>query len=1692
MKVHLSNQLFIKTTLCLAIAALSVSDIAVVANAADGKLALAIRTRVETSKESGRFHTLTKAAEWNARKTAIVVCDMWDLHHCLNATKRGGEMAPRMNNVLKEARKRGVTIIHAPSSCTNFYQDHPARLAAIKTPRSKNLPEEIGKWCYVIPSEERGKYPLDQTDGGEDDDLDEHRKWAKELAAKGRKPGSPWKSQTDLLEIDDKDFISDNGEEIWSIMETRGIDNVILLGVHTNMCVLGRPFGLRQMAKNGKNVVLMRDLTDTMYNPARWPYVSHFTGTDLIVEHIEKFVCPTITSDQILGGKPFRFKNDDRPHLVIIMAEREYKTDETLPPFSVDHLGKDFRISYVHANAKDRNDLPGVEVVNDADVLLISARRRVLPKSQLDVIRKFIDSGKPVVGIRTASHAFTLRNKKPPEGYSDWPELDQQVWGGNYSNHHGNGPRVSVELTAEGSKHAILAGVDLKQLHSSGSLYVVSPLTDTTTALLIGSVPGKPSEPVAWTNSTKGHGRTFYTSMGHPEDFKLPAFNVFLRNAIYWAAGLPMPSPVSTTSITLPDKFKHRWANIDVPGMWEEQFDGALKDYDGIAWYRSTMTIPGGWTKKESHLLIEQVDNAHEVFINGTKIGGAGSFPPNYKSGLKEKQRYAIKPGILKSGANTIAVRVYDNDGKGGFKGIAPIIANGESAIGLNGGWEFRIGNDPQWANQTCDLTSTAIFWRVHKLADVRKRFVAGGTGALSPQAAMKRFVVPKDLEIQQLLTEPIVRQPLFMDFDERGRLWVLQYLQYPYPAGLKIVSKDSYWRSVYDKVPEPPPHGARGADRITIHEDTDGDGVYDKHKTFLDGLNIATSCARGRGGLWVLNPPYLLFYPDKNNDDVPDGDPQVHLQGFGMEDTHSVANSIRWGPDGWLYAAQGSTVSANIMRTGLDKKKTVHSMGQLIWRYHPETRRYEIFAEGGGNAFGVEIDGKGRIYSGHNGGNTRGFHYVQGGYFRKGFTKHGPLSNPYSFGFFNNMAHAKVPRFTHNFIIYAGTGLPERYHGKLFGVEPMQGQVVQSSIQPDTSTFKTQDINRPILTDDVSFRPVDIKVGPDGAIYVADLYEPQISHREHFSGQVDKTTGRIYRLQAKGAKPTTVGDLGKLTSDALVEVLRHPNKWHRQMALRLLGDRRDRNIIPKLKRNVRKNSGQFALECLWALYQTGGFDNAFATQMLEHEDQFVRAWTVRLLCDEKKVASEIAPQLAALAASESYVYVRSQLASSAKRIPAADALPIVRGLLTHDEDGEDLHLPLLLWWAIESKCQKDAASVVELFSDSQVWKLPIVEEHILSRLMQRFAMAGSRNDLLVCAQLFQRSPSEKHSKLLMAGFEAAFKGRPLTGLPAELSRALIKAGGGSLTLQIRQGDKSAVAKGLEQLADAKTKKNERIELAQTFGEVNEPKSIPVLLKALSQSSDDEFRMTVLTSLIPYSDPSIGEQVVQLYARFSQDVRLVAETLLVSRAKWTVQLLEAIESGYIDRKSIPLLVVRKMTIHRNNRIAELVAKHWKDIKGASTAEMQQQIQDFSQLIGSGKGDPYSGKRLYSKSCAKCHLLYGEGGRVGPDLTTYNRDDVLRVLLNVVNPSAEIREGFETKLILTEDGRTVTGFVYDEDSRVVVLRGVDGRNITVPKDQIDETIPQRKSIMPEGLLKELSEQQVRDLFAYLRSAQPLNN
>lgn len=1173
------------------------------------------------------------------------------------------------------------------------------------------------------------------------------------------------------------------------------------------------------------------------------------------------------------------------------------------------------------------------------------------------------------------------------------------------------------------------------------------------------------------------------------------------------------------------------WHPLQVPEAWRSVPSGKLAPIDGYSWYRALVRIPDSWTDQPLTLFVEALDDARSAYVGGQRVGATGTFPPQFRSGLGERGRFPVDAANVKPGQYvTVAIRVYQNDPRPNFSVAPPVLMNESTkqAFRLEGTWRYRPGDDAAWAIATPaefginvtqpindeDAAAKGVYLKVDTVDDVEKYVTRrkGDTDRLSPAEAVKHFRTPDDLGVQLVLGDPEIAQPLFMMWDERKRLWVMEYRQYPDPAGLKMVSRDTFLRSVYDKVPPAPPNHDRGADRISIHEDTDGDGVYDAHKIFVDELNIATSFAIGLGGVFVTNPPYLLFYPDKDRNDIPDGDPEVLLEGFGIEDSHSVINSLRFGPDGWLYGAQGSTVTGVIKRPG-SKEPPIRTQGQQIWRYHPATREFEVFAEGGGNTFGCEIDSKGRVFSGHNGGDTRGFHYVQGGYYRKGFGKHGPLSNPYAFGYFENIKHHSVARFTHNFILYEEEVLADRFRGKLFGIEPLQGQVVLSDVRPFQSSFETSDLERVLTTDDPWFRPVDIKAGPDGCVYVADMYEQRIDHSSHYAGRVDKTSGRIYRLtpppsptspnfgvpdkgvpnKSETGNASKSPDLALASNAELLKGLEHPSRWHRQTALRLIGDRHDAELIPITFKNARESSGQTALESLWALHLSGGLTEDAAIRLLNHDDAFVRAWTVRLVCDRKQVSENFAAALKSLATRESYIEVRKQLASSARRLSPEIALPILNALLTFDEDAGDIHQPLLVWWAVEAQVPRTQIDqmVHVILADPAAWKRPFVRQHLLERLMKRYAATGTRDDLLAAAKLLKAAPDAESVDLLLKGFEEAFQGRSLAGIPDELAAAISETGRGSLPLKLRQGQSEAVAEALRTVTRSDSKSELRSQLIEILGQTALPESLPVLLDLLVTEKNPAILSTTLTALSSFDDPRVAESVVRAYPELREEPRLAAESLLASRTNSTLALLTAVKAGTVAKTLVSESSLRKMLLHPNDQIQTLIQTLYGDVAGASSAAMQAEIARVMAVLESGTGNPKTGKVLFTQNCGRCHLLFEEGGRIGPDLTPFARGNTERMLNNIVNPNLEIREGFENHLILTNDGRVLNGFLADKDNQVVILRGVDGQNVIIRQSDIEEQriIPQ--SVMPEGALKLLNEQQLRDLFAYLRSTQPVN-
>lgn len=262
------------------------------------------RAAAKPDAETAPAPTVEQTVRWNPKQTAIVVCDMWDDHWCQGAARRVVELAGPMNKLLHVARERGVFIVHAPSTTVDFYRDAPQRRRAMTAPFAEPpVPlatvERWGTaWCWPDKKRE-AELPIDDADMGCD------CKEKCEISA-------PWTRQIATIDIEDDDAITDNGQELYNLLEQRGIKHVILMGVHLNMCVLGRPIGIRQLTYLGKDVVLMRDMTDTMYNSQMKPFVDHFSGTDLVIEHVEKYWCPSITSVDFVGGKPFRFAEDKR------------------------------------------------------------------------------------------------------------------------------------------------------------------------------------------------------------------------------------------------------------------------------------------------------------------------------------------------------------------------------------------------------------------------------------------------------------------------------------------------------------------------------------------------------------------------------------------------------------------------------------------------------------------------------------------------------------------------------------------------------------------------------------------------------------------------------------------------------------------------------------------------------------------------------------------------------------------------------------------------------------------------------------------------------------------------------------------------------------------------------------------------------------------------------------------------------------------------------------------------------------------------------------------------------------------------------------------------------------------------------------------------------------------------------------
>jgi putative membrane-bound dehydrogenase-like protein len=984
-----------------------------------------------------------------------------------------------------------------------------------------------------------------------------------------------------------------------------------------------------------------------------------------------------------------------------------------------------------------------------------------------------------------------------------------------------------------------------------------------------------------------------------------------------------------------------------------------------------------------------------------------------------------------------------------------------------------------------------------------------------SPAAAIEHMTTPPGFLVRLVASEPEVRQPILVKCDDRGRLWVIQYLQYPNPAGLTRVKVDRWSRTVYDRVPEPPPRGPKGTDRITILEDTDGDGRADRFKDFVSDLNLCTGLEFGHGGVYVLQVPYLLLYPDRDRDDVPDGDPEVLLEGFGMEDAQSLANHLTWGPDGWLYGVNGSTTTCHIR--GIEFQ-------QGCWRYHPVTRDFELFCEGGGNTFGLTFDERGELYYSTNGGPL--VHAVQGGYFYKNFGKHGPLHNPYAYGFFPELTRDSVPGGPPTGgTIYLGDSFPAEFRGAFIAGNFLGHGCSWWTVEPAATTVQARYRGELLAANDTWFGATDMCLAPDGSMFVCDFHDQRTAHPDP-DANWDLTNGRVYKIVAEGTRPIEPFDLSRRSSDQLVDLLTHRNQWFADRARVLLAQRRDPTVVPRLRAMALALSHEDeSLEGLWALHASAGLDDATAVRLLLHGSAAVRGWTVRLLCDRREVSPEMAARLVELSQAEPDSSVRRQLAASARRLPAADGWPIIERILNRDLDAADPRIPLLCWWAIESWAIDHAEPLLACFTSPQAWDTPSKHGQI-HRLARRYAAAGTAAGYDACLRLIEAAPTAHRDPMhqalalglaerstglgavadggLYARFESATPigsaGTDETAAAHEpLTEPLLSYIAGQWRLQptdplwaglvLRGGVAEAYPSLLSVVATDATAAPVRAALLDVFAEFAQPGCVPVLLPLIGSGQPAEIQSAALRVLGRFADEGIATRLLEQYPQMDEALRGQVRDVLLSRPGSAHAFLAAVDAGAIDARETPVEQLRRVALHQDDALNALVRKHWGNIQPGTPEEKLATMRRLNNDLRAAPGDPVAGRALFRKHCGTCHELFGEGNKVGPELTKANRADRDALLANLVDPSAVIRKEYASYVALTTSGQIVTGVLAEQDAASITLLDAKNQRIKLARPEIDTLEESSISLMPEKILDPLTPQELRDLFAWLQAAGP---
>jgi putative membrane-bound dehydrogenase-like protein len=973
-------------------------------------------------------------------------------------------------------------------------------------------------------------------------------------------------------------------------------------------------------------------------------------------------------------------------------------------------------------------------------------------------------------------------------------------------------------------------------------------------------------------------------------------------------------------------------------------------------------------------------------------------------------------------------------------------------------------------------LTSAAGWWVIPSASGDSKPF--------SPAEAPKHMTLPDGFHVSLFAGEPDVVQPIAFTFDDRGRLWVVECLSYP--------NWEKDWRK-------------GGKDRIVIFEDRAGTGHFDHRKVFWDkGCNIS-GIQVGFGGVWICAIPNVYFIPDRDGDDVPDGPPEVVLDGWSMEAKHNVFSCLTWGPDGWLYGCNGIMATSKPGIPGTpEKDRLPFNCG--VWRYHPTKKEFEVVASGTTNPWGLDFDDYGEMFI-TNCVIKHLWHVVPGAHFQRMF---GQDFNPHWYSLMASCAdhihwaggtwessrggvgahgdagggHAHVGA-----MVYLGDSWPERYRNTLFTCNLHGNRINNDILERQGSGYVAHHGKDFMFANDPWFRGISIQYGPDGGVFVTDWTDTGECHNYD---QVDRGNGRIYKVTYSKSeiRNSKSENLAKLSDSELVNRQLHKNDWHVRHARRILQERASAGkLAPETNSQLLKILDTHSdvtrkLRALWALFSIGGLSKAKELELLGHPEETIRGWAIRLGLEDRHPDPALLDKLAQMAESDHSAWVRRYLASELQRLPTKNGWRIAEGLI-HHPDADDLNLPLLIWYGIEPLVSADRDKALTLISQC---KIPLVREYLARRITED--ENSQTSGIVQLVKLLDRETDSATQSDVLSGIEASLAGQRHVRMPqgwAELAAKLTQSSNDAvrekvLLLSLVFGDPRATVAARRIVEDPKSPLKSREKLLEALAYSKDSQVVPLLYQLIG---DKALRALALRTLAAYSDAAIPKVILDHYSSFTDEEKADAIHTLASRPAYARALLDAVEHGDVPRRDISAFNVRQMMALQQKDISDSLAKAWGSLRPASKekAERMAKLRVLLSPEYLRTANPSQGRLVFSRTCASCHRLFDQGGAIGPELTGSQRANLDYVLENLLDPSAIVPFDYRVTILETKDGRYLTGIIKHEDDRTLTVQ-TQNDAVVVPKSEIESRNQSSLSLMPDGLLDKMTNEELRDLIAYL--------